>query len=48
MGRKDRKIDRKADEKEISKLTKIETVPKHGVDEKSSMPSEPRKSPSRR
>jgi hypothetical protein len=54
MGRKDRKIVRKADEKEISKLMKNETVPKHGADEKSSMsklakmPSEPRKSPSRK
>jgi hypothetical protein len=37
MGRKDRKIVRKADEKEISKLMKTETAPKHGADEKSSM-----------
>jgi hypothetical protein len=54
MGRKDRKIVRKADEKEISKLMKSETVAKHGADEKSSMnklakmPPEPRKSPSRK
>jgi hypothetical protein len=54
MDRKDRKIVRKADEKEISKLMKTETVPKHGTDDKSSMsklaktPSELRKLPSRR
>jgi hypothetical protein len=54
MGRKDRKIVRKADEKEISKLMKTETAPKRGVDEKSSMSklaktlSEPWKLPSRK
>ena len=51
MGRKERKIVRKADEKEIHKLMKTETVPKHGSDEKLSMnkltepPSTPWKPP---
>jgi hypothetical protein len=51
QGPKDRP---QADEKKISKLMKTETVPKHRADEKLSMselakmPSEPRKSPSRK
>jgi hypothetical protein len=37
MGRKERKIVRKADEKEIDKLMKTETISKQGTDEKLSM-----------
>jgi hypothetical protein len=36
MGRKDRKIVRKADDKEISKLMKTETFPNHRADAKTS------------
>ena len=58
MGRKERKIVRKADEKEIHTLMKTEKIPKHGADEKSSaaddllgkrakIPPESRNAPSR-
>jgi hypothetical protein len=48
MGRKERKIVRKADEKEIHKLMKTEKIPKHGADEKSSAERRgPRAEPSR-
>ena len=51
MGRKERKIVRKADEKEINKLMKTESVPTHSTGEKLSlntltkMPPETRKPP---
>jgi hypothetical protein len=55
MDRKDRKVVRKADKKEISKLMKTETTPKHGADERSSLggklakiPPESRKPPCRK